>query len=72
MIVMMSNGCDALVNAEVNRPVPPGYGLGEAPVTATLPLLILFFAVIERSNAVYYSRPVIVQRASNTFRFRID
>lgn len=33
---------------------------------------MLLNKIIERSNAVYYSHPVIVQRTANTFRFCID
>jgi Reverse transcriptase (RNA-dependent DNA polymerase) len=33
---------------------------------------MLLHKIIEKSNAVYYSHPVIVQRTANTFRFCID
>jgi hypothetical protein len=33
---------------------------------------MLLHKIIEKSNALYYSHPVIVQRTANTFRFCID
>jgi hypothetical protein len=45
---MMSNGCDALANAVLNRPER-----GEAPVTATRPLIILISLLNGNTKSKY-------------------
>jgi hypothetical protein len=42
------------------------------PQSAKNEVEMLLHRIIEKSDEMYYSQPVIVQRTANTFRFRID